>query len=152
MTWTTALYFLVFLSFGNSMPQKSKPFWLSADINSIEWQEGCLTTVLCSHPRFQVSCQKKSSSQKVGSFIFLEVRKFWRKLKFFGAFYYDVCKFGTLDLEKKNRNEIKKMFIGIIDSNVRNFSIAENKFKNPENFQKLTKIFNSRICQTFQRQ
>uniref|UniRef100_A0A8R1HRV5 C2 domain-containing protein n=1 Tax=Caenorhabditis japonica TaxID=281687 RepID=A0A8R1HRV5_CAEJA len=32
----------------------AKPFWLAADINTIEWQEGCLTTVLCSHPRFQL--------------------------------------------------------------------------------------------------
>ncbi|CAI5444834.1 unnamed protein product [Caenorhabditis angaria] len=29
-------------------------FWLSAEVNSIDWREGCLTTALCSQPRFQL--------------------------------------------------------------------------------------------------
>ncbi|KAF1761302.1 hypothetical protein GCK72_009558 [Caenorhabditis remanei] len=45
---------LILVSLRKCMIQNQKPFWLSADIDSIEWQEGCLTTVLCSHPRFQL--------------------------------------------------------------------------------------------------
>ncbi|CAL2036924.1 unnamed protein product [Caenorhabditis brenneri] len=48
------VHFFFLVSAVNSIVQNQKPFWLSAEIDSIEWQEGCLTTVLCSQPRFQL--------------------------------------------------------------------------------------------------
>ncbi|CAB3402275.1 unnamed protein product [Caenorhabditis bovis] len=30
------------------------PFWISAELDAINWREGCLTTALCSQPRFQL--------------------------------------------------------------------------------------------------
>ncbi|CAO4370414.1 unnamed protein product [Caenorhabditis nigoni] len=29
-------------------------FWLSVEVEQIDWTDGCLTTALCSHPRFQL--------------------------------------------------------------------------------------------------
>ncbi|CAI5444833.1 unnamed protein product [Caenorhabditis angaria] len=33
---------------------EASEFWISAQIESVKWQEGCLTTALCTQPRFQI--------------------------------------------------------------------------------------------------
>ncbi|CAB3402274.1 unnamed protein product [Caenorhabditis bovis] len=43
----------------------SSPFWLTAEVQNIEWMEGCLTTALCAQPRFQVVKDLMPISERV---------------------------------------------------------------------------------------
>lgn len=63
----TNIFLLTFISIAinHVIGDETNSFWLSADLLSVEWRKGCLTTAGCADPRFNIIESNMASNERI---------------------------------------------------------------------------------------
>uniref|UniRef100_A0A915AHY2 C2 domain-containing protein n=2 Tax=Parascaris univalens TaxID=6257 RepID=A0A915AHY2_PARUN len=61
------IFLLIFISIAinHVIGDETNSFWLSADLLSVEWRKGCLTTAGCADPRFNIIESNMASNERI---------------------------------------------------------------------------------------
>lgn len=92
-------------------------FWLSVEVEQIDWTDGCLTTALCSHPRFQLIKDLLPVNEKVT--MNWPIVEHFDKVRFYGLFY------GSLYLSSFGRYQ-KMLNYKFIEEKMNHMMLVDN--------------------------